>query len=311
MMLKRMPELHQMNRGDRHVAERPLMEATADRFLARIGDSAATPRIDWLDSGCPIVANNPDCKISLSHDDDYCLCIANAKVAGCDLAPVTSRSREQWESLLGQRHIPLLDRLISDGDCLDRAGTRIWAAVEAAKKSLDRESGITLKIESTSDGVVSFIAEDLGDAALVTIPISLHRHPVRIVAIVAPKAMAMNSSNGKVHTDAMDSATAPLPPASSSSMGKLVPSQPKSAASKPLVPSQPKPSMNGSSLTPIKPMPVGTGELSGTPRSQAEMLAMAKLATAAMSPDEAQVAEDPSVGGSAMASSIMYDTKNR
>ncbi len=129
----------------------------------------------------------------------------------------------------------------------------------------------------------------------------------------------------------------PEQPASSSSMGKLVPSQPKSAASKPLVPSQPslrlhqslwfllkpksataskplvpsqpKPSINGSSLTPTKPMSVGTGELSGTPRSQAEMLAMAKLATAAMSPDEAQVADDPSVEGSAMASSTMYDTR--
>ncbi len=100
---------------------------------------------------------------------------------------VTARSREQWESLLGNRYLPLLDLLISNGDCLDRAGTRIWAAVEAAKKSLDRESAITLKIESTSDGLVSFVAEELGDAALVTIPISLHRNPIRIVAIVAPK----------------------------------------------------------------------------------------------------------------------------
>jgi len=188
MKLRRMPELHSMSKEQRHKVEKPFLMKTVHRLKLRThgGDSAA-PSIGWLPSGRPVVQGDDHYKVSLSHDDDYCLCVANPMISGCDIQTVNERSREQWVSLVGTHNAALLDRLVGAGDCLNTAGTRIWSAVEAVQKSIDAAVPVSLQISSASSDVVSLISDQLpAHSVLVTKPVQLHRKPKRMLAIVAP-----------------------------------------------------------------------------------------------------------------------------
>lgn len=138
-----------------------------------------TFKVEWLPSGKPVVAGADHVGVSVSHDDWAALAVAGAGEQGCDLAPVESRPREHWLSLLGATREPLLDELIAGGDDLDIAGTRLWAAAEAARKgnaladelSLDRRAGEAVLLRA-------------GPLHLLTFPHRLPDSPERIVALV-------------------------------------------------------------------------------------------------------------------------------
>lgn len=124
-------------------------------------------------------APNGDVQVSLSHDDRACLAVAGSGPQGCDIAPVTPRAREQWVKLVGHERERLLERL--DAGSLDRAGTRIWAAVEALRKAADGADPGDLVVERQDGESVLFRA---GDLAVLTFPLELTRGPERIVAVV-------------------------------------------------------------------------------------------------------------------------------
>ncbi len=127
-------------------------------------------------------APNGDVQVSLSHDDRACLAVAGGGPQGCDIAPVSPRTREEWRGLLGSAREPLLDRLLGV-DSLDRAGTRIWAAVEALRKAAEVDPG-ELAMDRQQDETVLFRG---GDLAVLTFPLDLTRGPERIVAVVVER----------------------------------------------------------------------------------------------------------------------------
>ena len=185
--LRRMPQLHSMSSEERHVAEKPLMEETVRKFQMQHGGGSAAPMVDWLPSGRPVVTNDEGTNVSLSHDDDYCLCTASASPAGCDIQPINRRVREDWESLVGTQNRGLLDQLIVKGDCLNTAGTRIWAAMEAVQKAIDTATPVKLQLYKVKDGTMALTSEQLSMAnGVFTTKVSLHRKPDRIVAMVVP-----------------------------------------------------------------------------------------------------------------------------
>ncbi|MFK7819785.1 MAG: polyketide synthase dehydratase domain-containing protein, partial [Planctomycetaceae bacterium] len=245
MNLKRL-QLHGMSKNDRHIAEKPMMEATVHMLQQRNGNANGTPMIDLMASGRPVVTSDAVCKLSLTHDDDYCLCIANTHVAGCDLAPITERSREQWEALVGMHNAPLLEQLMAGGDCINKAGTRIWAAVEAAQKATDDAAPVSLRMGASKDGAVAFITDQLDHGSvLITTPVVLHRKPARILAVVAP-------TNSTMAAPMMESAPAAAMPAA--------PAMPvnRMTAAQPAMPQPAMPSANGNGsgqlLMPSQPM---------------------------------------------------------
>jgi len=137
-----------------------------------------TLRVEWLGSGKPVVAGADGLGVSAAHDDWAALAVAGTGEQGCDLAPVEPRPRERWLALLGAEREPLLDELISGGDTLDVAGTRLWAAAEAAKKAgadpileLARRSGEAALLRA-------------GELHVLTFPHRLTEGPERIVALV-------------------------------------------------------------------------------------------------------------------------------
>jgi acyl-CoA thioesterase FadM len=159
--------------------------------------------VRWLESGRPVVEGEVgDVGISLSHDNGTALAVAGAGPQGCDLAPVESRPRERWVALVGERHAALLDRLAA-GDGLDRAGTRLWAAIEAVRKAT-AIAEIHLEVEREHDDSVLFRAgPDLG---VLTFPVRLARGPERVVAVVvrpgagaAPKPAAPDEDLASRH----------------------------------------------------------------------------------------------------------------
>jgi acyl-CoA thioesterase FadM len=122
--------------------------------------------------------------VSLSHDDRVCLCVAGLGTQGCDLAPVTLRTKQEWTDLLHDSQTGLLLQLLDGEDSVDVAGTRIWAAMEALRKAtnvmdvefaVDRREGDSVLFRSTMPDQ---------DLYVLTFPMPLTRGPERVVAVV-------------------------------------------------------------------------------------------------------------------------------
>jgi enediyne polyketide synthase len=131
-------------------------------------------------------SQNGDVQLSLSHDDRACLCVAGRGPQGCDVAPVLARTREEWGRLLGGARETLLERLLSGADAgsLDRAGTRIWAAVEALRKATDANS-VELEVDRQDADTVLFRGGTADqELSVLTFPLELSRGPERVVAVV-------------------------------------------------------------------------------------------------------------------------------
>jgi enediyne polyketide synthase len=144
-------------------------------------------QVEWLESGKPVLEGGDGVDTSLAHDDGACLCVAGNWPQGCDLAPVTARTRESWLGLLGAEREHQVDALVAAGDSLDQAGTRIWAVVEAVRKA----SGAApdeLSVQDRKGDSVLFRSSALH---VLTFPLRLARGPERIVAVtVEPEPQA-------------------------------------------------------------------------------------------------------------------------
>ena len=159
------------------VSSKPLMMA----------DPTQKVDIQWLASGKPVLSGvgveNVD--ISLSHDDQVCLCVVGQGPQGCDIVPLTERTRTNWLALLTAKHGSLLQELISSGDSLDIAGSRIWAAMEALLKAIGTHVERSLTIEQRQGDTVLFNGEASNQSFyLLTFPIQLSYPKQRMVALV-------------------------------------------------------------------------------------------------------------------------------
>lgn len=142
------------------------------------------PEVGWLETGKPVVRTEAgEVGVSLSHDDRVCLSVAGEGAQGCDLAPVTERTLEEWQALLGPNGASLLPRLTADGgEPLDRAGTRVWAAAEALRKADDSLTRLALEVERRDGDSVLF--RDGAGRSVLTFPLQLTRGPERVVSVV-------------------------------------------------------------------------------------------------------------------------------
>jgi acyl transferase domain-containing protein/pimeloyl-ACP methyl ester carboxylesterase len=173
-----LPGLHALSREERHRLELPVLERTAGTAVT------------WLESGKPVVAGDGGgLDVSVAHDEQACLCVAGIAPQGCDIAPEVHRSSEEWAALLGGARVPVLEELVGMGgaEVHDRAGTRIWAAVEAVRKAVGGEGPIELALERrTGDGVLFRGGRPGTQLHVLTFPLGLSRGPERLVAVVIP-----------------------------------------------------------------------------------------------------------------------------
>lgn len=188
-VVRRFPGLQEQGREARRFLARPVFHAALRRAVQRYAMDTEDLDVAWLDSGKPVfvpIGVSPAdgsaalLEVSLSHDDALLLCVAGSGRQGCDLVAPMARSREQWRAMLGEPLSALLAPLEADGDPLDLAGARVWAALEAAMKALDSRE-VPLRIAARNGGTVVFEARDLW---ILTFPGRLLGYE-RMVAVVA------------------------------------------------------------------------------------------------------------------------------
>lgn len=177
-----LPGLHSLSVEERHQCELPIFEKTLKK------QTSQPFQIKWLDSGKPVVEGlkEDSLEISLSHDDQFCLCVADRFLQGCDLAPITHRSQADWLALLGNAREPLMRQLLlsRQAESVDVAGTRIWGALEALRKAINLQN-IDLTLSHQVEDSILFVGTAEGySLSVLTFPIVLTRGAPRIVAVV-------------------------------------------------------------------------------------------------------------------------------
>jgi enediyne polyketide synthase len=194
-----MPGLHNLSKDQRHEAEMPLINKVLKRALGRSFENE-NPEIRWLDNGKPFIScpESPSVDISISHDSRLCLCVAGEEPQGCDVEPITPRSRQEWLGLIGKENEILLDALLDASDSIDCAGTRIWSAKEAIKKATGKIfSG--MEISRMDKGAVLFKAKiSDGQLFVLTFPINLTWGPERMFSLIVDEVLENDSIQEKV-----------------------------------------------------------------------------------------------------------------
>lgn len=182
------PGLHQLAKGDRHRQEMPMLQQAIGKLLDNGSLPSENMQIEWLESGKPIIkgGETDNIEVSLSHDDRACLCVAGYGPQGCDMEPVKPRTEPEWVALLGNTRQPLMQELIDGGDSRERAGTRIWTAVEALLKAQHETKEINLAIDKWIGDMVLF-RTDKAPHRVITFPVKMTRGQERLVAMVVQK----------------------------------------------------------------------------------------------------------------------------
>jgi enediyne polyketide synthase len=187
------PGIHETTKDERHEFEIPLINTALKKVLGK-SYKQEDVKIQWLNNGKPVLGGFEESSIdiSISHDNRLCLCVAGDGPQGCDVAPITPRSRQKWIGLVGKENEILLDALLDASDSIDYAGTRIWSVKEAIKKATGKIlSG--MEISKMDKGSVLFSAK-LSDEHLyvLTIPIHLTWGPERMFSSIVDKVFENN-----------------------------------------------------------------------------------------------------------------------
>jgi enediyne polyketide synthase len=148
--------------------------------LERNGGGAAGPhRLD----GRPETAG-----LSRSHAGDLVLTVTGDGRLGCDLEPVIERSADVWQGLLGAERFRLAELIVREqGEGLDGAASRVWAAAESLTKAgapqdaplvLEQDAGegwLLLRSGALRIGtLLAPVRELAGPAALAVVAESVH-----------------------------------------------------------------------------------------------------------------------------------------
>ncbi len=193
------PGLHDLPKDRRRALELPLLNKTAERWAQRNGACQSRPQIQWQPSGKPEAqAADEPLDISLAHDNRYCLVAAGSCPLGCDLAPVTHRSMQQWAGLLGPFGKNLIDGQ-PVGDELNRRGTALWAAREVLQK-LNVNETLSIQFENPTDDSLLFVCTtDKGLIKILTLRAVLTRGRERVLALSvtdSPAALTADEAPG-------------------------------------------------------------------------------------------------------------------
>jgi NAD(P)-dependent dehydrogenase (short-subunit alcohol dehydrogenase family)/acyl-CoA thioesterase FadM/phosphopantetheinyl transferase len=215
-VLRHMPALQTKPRQDRRAQELPVFKMALKAAGARLGIDTAGLQVRWLHSGKPVCVSGEDAlepqteatdpgwvravrteiDLSLSHDGDFTLCSAGQDRQGVDLVAPQRYSREKWYAMFDRQHLDTLARLEADGDSLDRAGARLWAALEALiKASGDRAMGIRV-VTRSQDGVLFSASTPQGELSVVTSPCRFNDTEEYMVAIVVKRLRLLTEHPG-------------------------------------------------------------------------------------------------------------------
>jgi hypothetical protein len=191
LALAHLPGIHALPRERRRALELPLVERAQQAWRAASStDAGADASVVWEPSGRPRFAAARGMFLSIAHDDIYCICAVGDGPQGADLAPVVPRSDTDWHALLGHAGDACRGELVRRGEQRDRAGSRVWAASEAAVKALG-VGAVSLSVARVNGDLVLFDARTPGGACRVaTLPVLLSRGPERVVALALGPAPA-------------------------------------------------------------------------------------------------------------------------
>jgi enediyne polyketide synthase len=193
------PGIHKLTRDQGHEYEIPLIYPVLKKALGNFYKQE-NYEIQWLDTGKPVIScsENSSIDISISHDDRLCLCVAGNEPQGCDIAPITQRSRQDWIISIGKENEILLDALLDESDSIDCAGTRIWSTKKAINKATGKIPS-ELEISKMDKSTVLFEAKTPGEQIFVlTFPINLTWGPERIFSLIVDKVLEDDSVKEKV-----------------------------------------------------------------------------------------------------------------
>ncbi len=110
--------------------------------------------------GGPEVAG--DRAVSAAHAGELTLAVAGAGPVGCDVEPVVARPPSAWHDLLGPERFALAGVIAkANGEGLEAAATRVWAAGECLKKAGAMVDAPLVLASSGPDGWVKLAAGPL------------------------------------------------------------------------------------------------------------------------------------------------------
>ncbi len=183
------PNIHQVTKEQRRQLEKPIV---ADALKTKLGLSPAAKtefEIESLALGRPQLkgAETAGIELSLSHCDRYCLAVIDKTPQGCDIEPITHRSAEDWQALLGNSQSEIVRELTQQGDSLDLAATRVWSANEAIAKAFNGIDAQFSIINCDGNALLLQSLTPTGKYHVVTFPVKLTRPPERMIAIVIPQ----------------------------------------------------------------------------------------------------------------------------
>jgi len=176
---------------ERHIQEQALFA----RYTPSLKPGTALPSLQWMATGRPRLETEADLDISFSHEGWYCLCTVGSDAQGCDLAVISPRSKTHWLDLFGSARTHLLDSLGAE-EPLDTAGTRIWAALEAARKAIGTDDEELTAVQRVNTNVLFCARTPDKEVFILTLPIRFSHGQQSIVALTVKKpARALASLN--------------------------------------------------------------------------------------------------------------------
>jgi len=181
-----LPGIHALSPAERHERELPLFHRTISQLLDNDDNLVSKLQIKWTESGKPVVdgLEEQEVEVSLSHDERVCICVAGRELQGCDIEPVTHRTRQDWTALLSDSRELLMQQLLDTKSSVAHAGTRIWTAVEALRKATEAKS-INLVIDRIEGDSVLFLdTASNNQLKVLTFPVRLTRGLEKMVALV-------------------------------------------------------------------------------------------------------------------------------
>jgi len=180
-LLRRLPQTERRERASELWAK-AWSKAASDN-----GWAAPAAKLGWEASGRPVLEAAPkEADVSFSHDDSYLLAVIGDGPLGCDLEPVTPRSADAWRDLFGTHHAPFLDSLMSRGDVLNLAGTRLWSTLEAVFKALGTRDVELRELRRNKTSVLLEASANGRATQVLTVVVPLTRGPERVVALSLP-----------------------------------------------------------------------------------------------------------------------------
>ena len=180
------PNLQAQSKKQRRQQEQPIVSQALKIKLGIAPEAEIKFGIKTLTSGKPELtgAKVAGLHLSLSHCDRYCLCVVSETPQGCDIELITHRTEDDWKALLSNQRSRIIDELVNKGDTRDKAGTRIWSALEAVRKAFNCSQPEFSIIAKQGDSVLLKAQTEEGEYLVVTVSIKLTRPPERMIAIL-------------------------------------------------------------------------------------------------------------------------------